>query len=439
MLKTIAAAMLMSAAVFTVAYAQDGGKVTVITSFSKDVTDPFKAGFEAANPGFTLDVQNKSTSAGVKFVDETKVNNQVDLFWASAPDAFENLKGRNLLAKFTPSVTGLPEKVGSYPVNDPQGYYFGFAASGYGIMSNDRYLEANNLPQPREWGDLLKAEYHDHIAIAAPSRSGTTHLTIETILQGEGWAKGWATLTGIGGNLQQVTERSFGVPDAVNSGQTGIGIVIDFFAFSAQASGFPVSFSYPSVTTVVPANVGIITNAPNQKGAEAFVNYLLSEKGQAVLLEPAIRRLPINPALYAKAPEGFPNPFEDPRFQSMITFDSDISKKRTDVVDTLFDQLITFQLDNLRGATKAIHEADKALAANDQADARVLIAEARQLISAMPVTADEAASDETRAAFTGGEQKTARQAELEQKWAAFASEKYAAAKAKAEQALDLID
>ena len=439
MLKTIAAAMLMSAAVFTVAYAQDGGKVTVITSFSKDVTDPFKAGFEAANPGFTLDVQNKSTSAGVKFVDETKVNNQVDLFWASAPDAFENLKGRNLLAKFTPSVTGLPEKVGSYPVNDPQGFYFGFAASGYGIMSNDRYLEANNLPQPREWGDLLKAEYHDHIAIAAPSRSGTTHLTIETILQGEGWEKGWATLTGIGGNLQQVTERSFGVPDAVNSGQTGIGIVIDFFAFSAQASGFPVSFSYPSVTTVVPANVGIIANAPNQKGAEAFVNYLLSEKGQAVLLEPAIRRLPINPALYAKAPEGFPNPFEDPRFKSMITFDSDISKKRTDVVDALFDQLITFQLDNLRGATKAIHEADKALAANDQADARALIAEARTLLSAMPVTADEAASDETRAAFTGGEQKTARQAELEQKWAAFASEKYAAAKAKAEQALDLID
>ena len=44
-----------------------------------------------------------------------------------------------------------------------------------------------------------------------------------------------------------------------------------------------------------------------------------------------------------------------------------------------------------------------------------------------------------RAAFTVGEEKTARQAELEQIWAAFASEKYAAAKSKAEQALDLID
>ncbi|NVD42165.1 extracellular solute-binding protein [Ensifer sp. HO-A22] len=439
MLKTIAAAMLMSAAFVVTVHAQDGGKVTIVTSFSKDVTDPFKAGFEAANPGFTLDVQNKSTSSGVKYIDETKVNNQVDLFWASAPDAFDSLKSRELLAKFTPSVTGLPEKVGSYPVNDKDGYYFGFAASGYGIMSNDRYLEANDLPKPVEWSDLTKPEYHDHIAIAAPSRSGTTHLTIETILQGEGWDKGWATLKGIGGNLQQVTERSFGVPDAVNSGQTGIGIVIDFFAFSAQASGFPVSFAYPSVTTVVPANIGIVANAPNQAGAEAFVNYLLSEKGQAVLLEPAIRRLPINPALYEKAPEGFPNPFKDPRFQSMITFDADVSKKRTDVVDTLYDQLISFQLDNIKGATKAIHEAEKAVAANEQAAARALLTEAHALIAAMPITAEEAASQQIRDAFTGGEEKTARQAELEQKWAGFASEKYAAAKAKAEEALALVD
>ena len=75
------------------------GKVTVITSFSKDVTDPFKKAFEKAYPGTTLEVQNRNTNAGVKFVEETKGNNQVDLFWASAPDAFEVLKGKGLLQK----------------------------------------------------------------------------------------------------------------------------------------------------------------------------------------------------------------------------------------------------------------------------------------------------------------------------------------------------
>ncbi|MEW9807657.1 ABC transporter substrate-binding protein [Mesorhizobium marinum] len=438
MIRSITAAALLALAASTSAYAE-GGKVTIVTSFSKDVTDPFKAGFEAAHPGVTLDVQNKNTSAGVKYLAETKSNNQVDLFWASAPDAFENLKSQDLLAKFSPSVTGLPDKVGSYSVNDPDGYYFGFAASGYGIMWNDRYLEANGIAKPAEWIDLVKPEYHDHVAIAAPSRSGTTHLTIETILQGEGWDKGWGTLKAIGGNLQQVTERSFGVPDAVNSGQTGIGIVIDFFAFSAQGSGFPVGFAYPSVTTVVPANIGIVANAPNADGAAKFINFLLGEDGQTILLEPAIRRLPVNPAIYAKAPEGFPNPFTDPRFQSMITFSAETSSSRSDVVDVLFDQLISFQLDNLKGASAAIHAASKALEGKDNAEASAKLDEARALIAAMPITAEQAASPEIGDAFTGGDQKTSRQAELEQQWAAFADKNYADAKAKAEEALALVN
>ena len=76
------------------------GKVTVVTSFSKEVTDPFKKAFEKAVPGTTLEVQNRNTNAGVKFVEETKANNQVDAFWASAPDAFEVLKGKGLLHRY---------------------------------------------------------------------------------------------------------------------------------------------------------------------------------------------------------------------------------------------------------------------------------------------------------------------------------------------------
>ncbi|HEY8564605.1 MAG TPA: extracellular solute-binding protein [Beijerinckiaceae bacterium] len=413
------------------------GKVTVITSFSKDVTDPFKKAFEKAYPGTTLEVQNRNTNAGVKFVEETKGNTQTDLFWASAPDAFEVLKGKGLLQKYQPKAQGIPETIGAFPINDREGFYFGFAASGYGIMWNERYARANKLPEPKEWSDLAKPAYYDHVSIAAPSRSGTTHLTIETVLQGEGWDKGWRTLKEMGGNLRQVTERSFGVPDAVNSGQVGVGVVIDFFAFSAQASGFPVKFVYPSVTTIVPANVGIVANAPNKAGAEAFVEYLLSPAGQEVLLEPSIRRLPINPAVYAKAPADYPNPFKDPSLGAKVKFDVDVSEKRTAVVDTLFDQLITFQLDALKAATKAIHEAEAALAKKDNPQGRALVGQARDLVAAMPVTEAQASSPEIAGAFTGAKEKGARQAELEQQWAAFAKERYAQAAAKAGDAAKL--
>ena len=414
------------------------GKVTVVTSFSKEVTDPLKKAFEKAVPGTTLEVQNRNTNAGVKFLEETRGNNQVDLFWASAPDAFEVLKSKKLLAPYKPKATGIAQKVGSYPVNDRDGFYVGFAASGYGIMWNERYVKANKLPTPREWQDLAQAPYFDHVSISAPSRSGTTHLTIETILQGEGWAKGWRAVKEIAGNLRQVTDRSFGVPENVNSGQVGYGIVIDFFAFSSQGAGFPIKFVYPSVTTLVPANIGIVANAPNRAGAEAFIEFLLSPAGQEVLLEPTIRRLPVRPEAYAKAPADYPNPFKDQKLQGLLTFDAELSEKRNEAVDVLFDQLVTFQLEPLKAATKALHELDAALAKKNDARAKALAAEARALIAAMPVTDSEAASPELRAAFTGGKQKTARQSELEQQWAAFAKEKYAAAKAKAEEGLKLV-
>ena len=413
------------------------GKVTVVTSFSKDVTDPIKKAFEKAVPGATLEVQNRNTNAGVKYLEETKANNQVDLFWASAPDAFEVLKTKGLLQKYQPKATGIPEKIGSYPINDPQGTYFGFAASGYGIMWNERYAKANKLPDPKEWSDLAKPAYFDHVLMAAPSRSGTTHLTIETILQGEGWDKGWRAIKDMSGNFRQITERSFGVPEAVNSGQVGVGIVIDFFAFSSQASGFPVKFVYPTVTTIVPANVAIVTNAPNKAGAEAFVDFLLSPAGQEVLLEPSIRRLPVNPSVYTKAPADYPNPFTNPSLGARVKFDVDLSEKRTNVVDALYDQLVTFQLDNLKAATKALHEAEGALAKKDNPQARALVKEARDLIAAMPVTEAQAASPEIAGAFTGGKEKGARQAELEQQWASFAKTRYQEAQAKAEQALKL--
>ena len=429
---------LCAALVSTAALAQaPAGKVTIVTSFAKDVTDPVKKAFEAATPGVTLEVQNRNTNAGVKYLEETKSNNQVDLFWASAPDAFEVLKGKGLLQKYAPKATGIPEKIGQFPINDPAGFYFGFAASGYGIMWNERYVKANKLPDPREWQDLAKPVYYDHVSIAAPSRSGTTHLTIETVLQGEGWAKGWGTVKAMAGNFRNITERSFGVPEAVNSGQVGYGIVIDFFAFSAQASGFPVKFIYPTVTTIVPANVGIVANAPNKAAAEAFVEFLLSPAGQQVLFEPGIRRLPVNPAVYAKAPADYPNPFRDPRLNSMIKFDVARSEARNGVVDVLFDQLISFQLDALKAATKAIHEAEAALAKKENAQGRTLVAQARELIAAMPIDEAAASAKETTGAITGGKQKGARQAELEQQWAAFAKQHYAQAQAKAEEAVKL--
>ena len=234
-----------------------------------------------------------------------------------------------------------------------------------------------------------------------------------------------------------MSDRSFGVPDAVNSGQYGLGIVIDFFGLSAKASGFPVEFVYPTVTTLVPANVGIIANARNQKAAEAFVEFLLSEEGQQILLEPKIQRLPVRPATYAKAPAGYPNPFKDATLGARVKFDADISEERYALLNSLFDRIITFRLKELNAAWKAIHDAEKKLAANASAEAKQLIADARKHATAVPVTDKEASDPAITKAFRAlkkGEKAAGRQAEFEAKWDDFAVKNYAEAKALAEKA-----
>ncbi|WP_419613109.1 ABC transporter substrate-binding protein, partial [Thiolapillus sp.] len=419
------------------------GKLVVVTSYPPDTTTTFKKAFEKKYPGIKVEMLKKKTTAGVKYLQETAGNNTSDLFWASAPDAFEILKGDDLLQKYQTKVKGIPEKVGAFPINDPDGYYKGFAASGYGIMWNTRYLKAKKLPVPHEWEDLTKAVYHNHVGMSAPSRSGTTHLTVETVLQGKGWEEGWATWKEIAGNMKTITERSFGVPDGVNSGQFGIGIVIDFFGLSSKASGFPVDFVYPRVTTLVPANIAIVKNAPHRETAADFIEFLLSDEGQALLLDPKIMRLPVNPKAYAKAPANFPNPFKDNSIGSGVKFDLALSKSRYNVVNSLFDVMITYRLDDLRTAVKAIQDAEAALQGNNNPAAQKLIAQAKDLVNAVPIDAAKASDEAFNSIFKKKRKKastkvTGRQAEIEQQWDEMIKANYAKATQLANKAKSML-
>ena len=418
-------------------------KLVIVTSYPPDTTTTVKKAFEKRHPGVKVEMLKKKTTAGIKYLQETASNNRSDMFWASAPDAFEVLKGDNLLQKYTVKVKGIPEKVGAFPINDPEGYYKGFAASGYGIMWNTRYLKAKKLPEPKTWVDLAKPVYHGHVGMSAPSRSGTTHLTVETLLQGKGWEKGWAEWKAIAGNFKTVTERSFGVPDGVNSGQFGLGIVIDFFGLSSEASGFPVKFIYPPVTTLVPANIAIVKNAPHPKAAAAFIEFLLTPEGQEVLLDKKIRRLPVNPATYAKAPKDFPNPFKDKSIGAAVKFDLQLSKNRYNVINSLFDVMVTYRLSDLRAATKAIQAAEAQMGGKKNMAASKLINEAKALVAKVPITAAQASKKEFNAIFKKKRKKattkvTGRQAEIEREWDAQVKANYAKARALAEKAASML-
>jgi ABC-type Fe3+ transport system substrate-binding protein len=416
------------------------GTVTVVTSFPKELTQAYKTAFEKANPGIKLEILNKNTVQGIAYVRELPAGQRPDVFWASAPDAFEVLSSAKLLDNIADLANkSAPTKVGNYPINDPQGQYLGQALAGYGLMWNTRYLMANKLPAPKAWADLAKPVYFGHVAMSSPSRSGTTHLTVETLLQGEGWEAGWKQLLHIAGNSAAITERSFGVPDGVNNGQYGIGLVIDFFGLAGKYSGFPVEFLYPDITAVVPANIALVAGSKNPAEAKTFIRYTVSTEGQQLLTDPKISRLPILPPEQLKVPAGYPNPFEIAK-RAKVQFDSDLSETRYNVVSAMFDQTITFRLKELQAATKAIHEAEAALAKKPNAQAAALAKQARDLAFTPVVSQTMAGNKDFLKLFTANKKDADVNKQitgLEDRWNSTARDNYTRAKALADQAAGL--
>lgn len=393
------------------------GTVTVITSFPKDLTQAYKVAFEKSHPGIVLEFLNKNTVAGIAYVRETQAGQRPDVFWASAPDAFEVLSRDKLLAKAegvaNPKV---PDKIGNYPINDASGTYFGQALAGYGIMYNTRYVKAHKLTAPAEWKDLLDPAWFGHVGITSPSRSGTMHLTAETILQGEGWEEGWRTLLRMSGNSSAVTERSFGVPDGVNNGQFGAGPVIDFFGLSSKFSKFPVEFVYPSETAIVPANIALIEGAKNADEAKEFIRYSLAQAGQEVLLEPKLSRLPVLPyaELAGKVPEGYPDPADIAK-RSKVQFDVGLSQARYYLVQALYDQTITFRLKELQDATRAIYDAERKLGERAKSGkAGELLAQARKLAWDPLVSAQQSGDAAFLKSFAGDKRDSATSQQITQ-------------------------
>lgn len=407
-------------------------KLVIVSSFPKIVGSTFKEAFEKKHPKIEVVVSKKKTTAGIKFIQSKKENNDIDLFWVSAPDAFEVLKEKGLLQKYTPKAKGIPKRVNGYPVNDPEGYYTGFSSSGYGIMWNTEYLKKHNLPEPKQWVDLTRSEYRRHIGLSTPSRSGTTHLTIEGILQLKGWKHGWSIIKEIGANAKVITQKSSQVPKGVIKGDFGIGIVIDLYALSAIGAGHPIGFSYPADTVFVPANIGILKNAPEKELAADFIEFVLSEEGQKLLLKPGISRLPIRPEIYSgRIPEYYPLPYGETQYGSVIPFDVKLSKSRYNVVNSLFDVMITYQHEDLQLAMRAIQNAEISFSATHFAKSKLAnsINLSRDLINALPIDEAISSSPNFASKFTQRRKKETdvikgEQAEIEKKWQAMVQDNY---------------
>jgi phosphoglycerate transport regulatory protein PgtC len=118
-----------------------------------------------------------------------------------------------------------------------------------------------------------------------------------------------------------------------------------------------------------------------------------------------------------------------------VEFNDELSSSRRDVVNSLYDHIITYRHKELRDGWKAVYAADEWLAKSKSsgvAQAKTFAGEARRLLTQVPINDKRAADKETTAAFKS---KSGLKAQLETEWENFARNNYSKAKELADKAL----
>jgi iron(III) transport system substrate-binding protein len=343
------------------------GELILITPVAKTLTDPALAEFaKYAKEKWNITVKATALAAGTPIaygqIVEWKGRPGADIFWGGESALFDKLAEQNLVAKLDlpqavadaiPASIGKPKPI---PLKDPKGFWIGTVLEPYGLVYQPKVLQRLGVPEPKDWDDLLHPKLKGHVAQCAPTRSSSSHATYEVILQRDGDAKGWEWLKHLGGNTGIFTARSRDVPSVVAKGEFAAGFAVpSYMAFEDRLAGFDIRFVAPKTAWITPEPISILAGAPHPKAARAFIEFMLSERGQGVAMERGV--FPITPKYRVKGAPGstaelaveFTGGIRS-YFDREVTniYDDDIAQKRYEQVNSQFRKDIESAWDELK-------------------------------------------------------------------------------------------
>jgi iron(III) transport system substrate-binding protein len=206
--------------------------------------------------------------------------------------SMEALKRNGRLAPYPEApIKGLPK--GSYEA--------GYSYFGTKIMSVVLIYNTKTAKRPRSWKDILGRANKGLVLMpnAVTSGSALSNYAFLTSLPGIGQAY----FKALSKNGALVVRSNGQVRDAVASGSHKYGIILDYVAVKAKKKGSPVDYVYPKEGVVgIHQPIAILKDSKNVKAARKFVDYMISKRGQGLVVKLGYR------PLYGdvKPPKGFP-------------------------------------------------------------------------------------------------------------------------------------
>ncbi|KGQ69555.1 hypothetical protein OA57_11110 [Chelonobacter oris] len=327
--------------------------------------------------------QSTSSGSKVKTVNRTAFSlekrlmqpNDIDIIFSSSPILLENLKNKGILARNTIKNSQnnalVPESLQNHSVV--------VAFSGFGILYNKSLLKSRGLDIPTDWHNLLDPRYGGSLVISSPSRSETTHLMLEMLLQQQGWQQGWATMLEMASNFSTISSRSFGVAEKVKVGLDSAGLTIDSYA-NIVLKNKNLGFNYFPNSIASATFVAINEKSHNKKLANEFINFLLSKEGQCFIFNSNSGKFPIdnlskNNSLFLPQQRLL----QQPKLNHLLLM------QRQAIVKKLFDLAITFRLKQLQDSWHELYKKEKLQGHG--------LLDIRKLLTQMPINEDDINQD----------------------------------------------
>lgn len=362
-------------------------QLVAISPHNEDIKEEFEKAFSiqyALNEGKRVEIDWRSIGGGgskireylVSVYDRSEEDTAgIDIVWGGGEDNFEKMAEEGILQKLEISEdvkANIPAQFGGLLMYDPDGYWCGAAVSGFGFLYNKERLESLGVPAPKLWDDLGAPDMMNLVALADPTQSSSAAAANEMIVQsGEDWPDGWAKLLAILSNATQFYSGASGAADAVIS-EAAVATCIDFYGTNRVAK-YPDALVYvaPKGQTAINADpIAILKNPPHADLAQAFVDFVLSPKGQALWALPVgaedgpvenfLGRKPIRKDVYLtiykdQLAGGIEYPFDA---SSEMAMNTDIKAIRFDLLKYLVKASAVNNPDGIRAAKKTLIETD---------------------------------------------------------------------------------
>lgn len=194
-----------------------------------------------------------------------------------------------------------------------EGAYYTYAAIWTGLCYNEDLVEQEGLPVPTGWEDLADPAWQDELVIQdlLSVGSGGHDVMLETRVYWDDQARWERVWKGFAANNLSIQPGYIEAQQQFVQGNFAALVVcnLDFIQPFIEDGAPLVWVPNSDFLLTVPLTIQIPENAPNPEAAKALVDFMLSEEGQAAIVE-AVGQVPARPGVtppdFAPSVEGIP-------------------------------------------------------------------------------------------------------------------------------------